>query len=233
MTIDTNGAALPGAIYDELRASILNQTDAPGSTVTESAVALRFGVARPTAKMAIERLVTEGLLRRETHRAARVPELSREDIADLYDNRAIIEAAALGRLATGGTIPAEALQAHRALQDSAIENAPFANQDIAFHRALVTGQPSSRLVRMHAILMGEIELCIGQVQANHLLTAREVAGQHQGILDAVTAGNAALAESLTREHIVGSRDRLLAHFDASHLDATAPVATPPVPPKER
>lgn len=223
MTIDTNGAALPEAIYAELRASILNQTDAPGSTVTESAVALRFGVARPTAKMAIERLVTAGLLRRETHRAARVPELSRDDIADLYDNRAIVEAAALGRLATGGTIPAEALEAHRALQSGALENAPFAAQDIAFHRALVTGQPSTRLVRMHAILMGEIELCIGQVQANQLLTTSEVAGQHQGILDAVTAGNAALAESLTREHIVGSRDRLLAHFDATH--AVTPINT--------
>jgi len=69
---------------------------------------------------------------------------------------------------------------------------------------------------MHALLMGEIELCIGQVQAHHLLTARGVASQHQGILDAVTAGDAAAAERLTREHIAGTRERLLAHFDSSH-----------------
>jgi DNA-binding GntR family transcriptional regulator len=216
MSIDST--VLPGAIYERLRASIVGQTDAPGSTMTESAVALRFGVARPTAKMAIERLVAEGLLRREAHHTARVPELSREDIADLYDNRAIIEAAALGTLARTGTIPAEALDAHHALQGSVLENAPFAAQDTAFHRALVTGQPSSRLARLHGLLMGEIELCIGQVQANHLLTAREVAGQHQGILDAVTAGDSALAERLTREHIAGSRDRLIAHYDATHRE---------------
>ncbi|MCU1509201.1 MAG: GntR family transcriptional regulator [Glaciihabitans sp.] len=204
---------LPDAIYEQLRSSILNQQDAPGSSITESAVTLRFGVARPTARTAIERLVTEGLLRREAHHTARVPELSRDDIVDLYDSRAIVEGAAIAALASGGTIPAEALSAHRELQAGG-ENAPFATQDIAFHRALVAGQPSARLSRMHALLMGEIELCIGQVQVNQLLTAGEIAGQHQGILDAVTAGNATLAEQLTRAHIHGSRDRLLGHFDA-------------------
>ena len=206
---------LPHAIYDELRADILSQVDAPGATFTESAVALRFGVSRPTAKMAIERLVGEGLLRRESHSAARIPVLSRDDIVDLFENRAIVEAAALARLATSGTIPAEALSAHRALQAGAETDAPYADLDIAFHRALVTGQSSARLIRMHALLMGEIELCIGQVQANQLRTAADVARQHQGILDAVTAGDAALAAWLTREHIAESRQRLLAHVDGS------------------
>lgn len=211
MSIEPSGV-LPETIYEQLRASIIAQTDAPGSTLTESAVALRFGVARPTAKTAIERLVAEGLLRREAHHAARIPELSRDDIVDLYDNRAVVESAAIGALARGGAIPAKALEAHRALQ-SALD-APFAAHDIAFHRALVAGQPSTRLARMHALLMGEIELCIGQVQAGRLLTAADVASQHQGILDAVTAGDAALAERRTREHIEGARDKLLARWDA-------------------
>jgi DNA-binding GntR family transcriptional regulator len=53
------------------------------------------------------------------------------------------------------------------------------------------------------------------VQANHLRTAADVASQHQGILDAVTAGDSALAERLTRQHIDQSRERLLAHVDRS------------------
>ncbi len=203
---------LPDTIHEELRGRILAQTDPPGSTLTESAIALRFGVSRPTAKVAIERLVGEGLLRRESHSAARIPELSRDDIVDLFENRAIVEGAALAKLAANGTIPAEALTAHRAIQAGAGRDAPFAALDIAFHRALVTGQSSSRLIRMHALLMGEIELCIGQVQANHLRTASDVADQHQGILEAVTAGDSALAERLTREHIVQSRERLLENF---------------------
>jgi DNA-binding GntR family transcriptional regulator len=205
----------PAAIYESLRAGILDQSETPGSTLTESAVALRFGVTRPTAKLAIERLVAEGLLRREAHQAARVPELSRDDIVDLYDTRAIVETAAVEALARGGRLPADALTAHRSLLARTGEES-FAHDDIAFHRALVRGAPSSRLPRMHALLMGEIELCIGQVQAHHLLTAAEVAAQHQGILDAVTAGDASRAAALTRDHIAGSRDRLLAHYDSTH-----------------
>jgi DNA-binding GntR family transcriptional regulator len=222
MTGPSVSTVLPSAIYAELRERILAQADAPGATFTESAVALRFGVARPTAKMAIERLVSEGLLRREMHHAARVPELTRADIVDLFDNRAIIEGAALARLATAGSIPREAVDAHRALEAGIPTDAPFASLDIAFHRALVTGQSSERLVRMHSLLMGEIELCLGQVQANHLRTAVDVAAEHQGILDAVNAGDAALAESLTRDHIVGSQQRRLEHFDATHPASIAP-----------
>jgi DNA-binding GntR family transcriptional regulator len=206
---------LPDAIYDELRSRILAQTDAPGTAFTESAIALRFGVARPTAKMAIERLVAEGLLRRESHSAARIPELSRDDIVDLFENRAIVEGAALAKLATAGTIPAEALAAHRALQAGADSDAPYAALDIAFHRALVTGQSSTRLIRMHSLLMGEIELCIGQV-AGRLRSASDVALQHQGILDSVTAGDSELAERLTREHIAESESRLLEHVDGEN-----------------
>jgi len=204
---------LPDAIYGDLRADILSQSVAPGATLTESAVALRFGVARPTAKMAIEKLVAEGLLHREKNQAARVPVLTREDVVDLMDARAVIEGAAVARLAQGGTIPADALAAHRRIGAQDGESPEIATLDIAFHRALVTGQGSVRMQRMHSLLMGEIELCIGQVLAGRLRTAADVTSDHQHILDAVTAGDAALAEELTRAHIAVTRARLLARFD--------------------
>jgi DNA-binding GntR family transcriptional regulator len=200
---------LPQTIYESLRSSIIAQDVAPGSAVTESIVAARFGVARQTAKVAIERLVAEGLLRRQTHKAARVPKLTSVEIADLYESRAVVESAAVARLEG---IPGAALSAHRALIEA---GADFAHQDIAFHRALVAGQSNSRLARMHALIMGEVELCIGQVQAAHLLSVDDVHKQHQGILDAILAGDSAGAAQLTREHIAVSRDRLLAHAKSS------------------
>ncbi|MBH0022589.1 GntR family transcriptional regulator [Salinibacterium sp. SWN248] len=210
-----NAAVLPETVAQKLRADIITQRDAPGSAITESAVALRFGVARPTARIAIDRLVADGILRREAHRAARVPELSYDDVLDLFDTRSIVETAAMVALAEAGAIPAEALAAHRAL--TATDD--FAHHDIQFHRALVAGQPSSRLTRLHELLMGEVELCIGQVQSAQLITAHEVAEQHQGVLDAITAGDVATAERLTRDHILGARDRLLTHLDTdTNLD---------------
>ncbi|MEO5534944.1 MAG: GntR family transcriptional regulator [Pseudolysinimonas sp.] len=204
------------ALYETLRERILDQTEAPGASVTEASVVLQFGVARPTAKLAIERLVADGLLRRERHHAARVPDLSRDDIVDLYDARALVEPEAMAALARGGRIPSAALEAHRALLDSTRTGRSIAREDAAFHRALVAAQPSPRLTRLHDLLMGEIELCIGQVQANHLLSSGLVAEQHQGILDAVTAGNADLARGRALGHIENARDALLTHYDATH-----------------
>ncbi len=207
--------SLPEAVYEALRERIVTVEEPPGAILTETAIAVRYGVARPTAKTALERLVSEGLLQRTAHKAAQVPELSGDDIRDLYSNRTLVEVEALRRLAGSTTIPAGALTVHRELLGYAEQDgaAPFARADIAFHRALVLGQDSPRLARMHALIMGEIELCIGQVQSHRLLGAKDVAAQHQGILDAVASGDVERAAELTREHIEGARDKLLQHLE--------------------
>lgn len=209
-------AVLPGTIADALRADVVEVRLAPGETVTEAAVAVRFGVARSTARIAIEKLVSEGLLRREVHHAARVAELSRDDIVDLYATRAVVEGAAMRWLAEQGAVPAEALAAHRGIREAARTGGAFAAQDIAFHRALVAGQRSPRLARVHDQLMGEVELGIGQVQAHGLMSATTIAEQHEYMLAAVVAGDGERAERLAREHVTAARDALLAHYDATH-----------------
>lgn len=213
MSIDLKTTSLPEAVYGALRESILSSADAPGAVLTEATVSTRYGVARPTAKAAIERLVSEGLLRRSVHKTAQVPLLSTEDILDLYASRVVIEEAVLRKLAETSTIPPEAAAAHRELTEAARrgDDSPYARPDITFHRALVVGHGSPRLTRMHELIMGEIELCIGQVESQHLLTAPDVATQHQGILDAVAAGDADLAGQRIRDHIHTARDRLLGH----------------------
>jgi DNA-binding GntR family transcriptional regulator len=215
--------SLPDAVYEALRESIVTLETGPGSLVTETAIAMRYTVARPTAKAALERLVADGLLRREAHRAARVPELSRADIEDIYANRTLIEVEALRALATEAVIPEPALSAHRDLIAHAQldDRAALVQDDIAFHRALVLGQGSPRLARMHQLIMGEVELCIGQVQSHHLMTPNDIAEQHQAILDAVSAGDRTLAGELTLRHIGNARDRLLRKYDSDHTPKEA------------
>lgn len=208
--------SLPEAVYVALRESIVTMVDRPGALLTESTVAGRYGVARPTAKAALQRLVSEGLLSRRAHHAAQVPELSRADIQDLYSNRVILEEVALRNLAADAVVPVAALAVHRELLGHVRtdDRAALARTDLDFHRQLVLAQHSPRLARMHGLLMGEIELCIGQVQSHQLLRPADVAHQHQGILDAVAAADAPLAARLTRAHIEGARDRLLQKYDS-------------------
>jgi DNA-binding GntR family transcriptional regulator len=214
--------SVPQAVYDALRESIVTSAEPTGALLTETAIAVRYGVARPTAKAALERLVSEGLLSRRPHHAAHVTELSRADIEDLYSNRVILEEVALVNLASDGVVPIAALSVHRELLEFARTNnrAALARTDVDFHRALVLAQHSPRLAKMHGLLMGEIELCIGQVQSHQLIRPDEIAEQHQGILDAVAAGDGALARRLTREHIVNARDRLLRKYDDDHSEVS-------------
>lgn len=210
--------SLPQAVYGALRRSIITTGEAPGSLLTETAIAERYGVARPTAKAAIERLVSEGLLTRRAHHAAQVPQLSRDDIQDLYANRAILEEAALRNLAFDSSPLTAALNIHGLLLEHTRvgDRAAIARVDVDFHRALVLAQHSPRLTKMHALLMGEIELCIGQVQSHQLMQPTDVIEQHHGILDAVASGDITLSGRLVREHIFNARDSLLLRYDQDH-----------------
>ena len=212
--VGVRASGITGSIVEALRSDILALVLQPGDSVTEAAVTARYGVARPTARQAIERLVAEGVLTREANKAARIPVLDRGDIVDLYDSRSVVERAALRRLAEIGSAPPAAVAANRAL--AATPTGPFAADDIAFHRALVGAQPNARLAAMHGALMGEIELCIGQIDAHSLMSRGEIAAQHSGILDAVVASDPDLAERLIAEHVAYARDRLLDHYDRTH-----------------
>jgi DNA-binding GntR family transcriptional regulator len=205
----------PDAVVAALREAILSRGLAPDAAVTEAYVSSTHAVARPTARIAIDRLVTEGLLVREPHHAARVRRLGRDDIDDLFTSRAAIEAAAVELLAATSTVPADAVEANRALLDQPAD-APYAARDIAFHRSLVNGTTSTRLPRLHDLLMGEIELGIAQVDAHRLRSADEVAAEHRSILDAIAAGDVERAGRLARAHVLASRDGLVAHYDSTH-----------------
>lgn len=205
----------PDAVVASLRDAILARDLAPGAAVTEAHVSTTYAVARPTARIAIDRLVADGLLVREPHHAARVRRLGRDDIDDLFVSRAAIEAAAVELLAAASSVPADADEANRGLLDLPAD-APYAARDFAFHRALVHGTSSTRLPRLHDLLMGEIELGIAQVEAHRLRSADEVAADHQSILDAIAAGDVERAGRLARSHVLSSRDRLVAHYDSTH-----------------
>ncbi len=218
----TRQKALPlsEAVYDALRESIVTLGDQPGAVLTENGIATRYGVARPTAKAALERLVREGLLWRSAHRAAQVPKLSRADVEDLYATRLLVEEAAVTSLAGRGLVPPSALRAQEEIQkfSSSGEDAPFANPDLAFHKALVEGHGSPRLARMHQLIMGEIQLCMGQLQSHQLLRAQEIVSQHRMLLDAIQERDPELASFMIRRHITNARDRLLTRFTENRTE---------------
>jgi DNA-binding GntR family transcriptional regulator len=175
-------------------------------------VATEYEVSRPTAKAAITYLVQEGLLRREAHRSARVPTLSRDDVEDLFLVRMPLELEVV-RLIVGQPIPLGAEQAVRDL--AAVEpedgHSRFVEADLRFHRVLVLAVDSPRLTRLYQVLSGEIHLSM--VQSRYALGRDRIVSEHGAVLHALRDGDGPLAESLMRAHLEGARDALADQFD--------------------
>lgn len=182
-----------------------------GSSVTEKDIAELFDVARPTAKAAIERLVQTGILRRSANKTARVPQLSEDDVDDLYSSRIFFEGRVVVGLALAGTVPQEVDEAlsamQRALEADSLTDAVEA--DVAFHRALVSGLQSSRLTRMLDTILGEAHLCIAQERAAGRAARETSDREHRAILRAIEAKDVEAAHSLLVEHLATAAQRLL------------------------
>lgn len=210
------------AIAEDLRARLFDGSLEPGTLVTEALVAETYDVARPTGKAAIEKLVGEGLLDRDAHKSARVRALGARDVRDIYRTRAMLEASVLRRLAAARTVCPEAHAANQeisALRDaSALE---VVDPDMRFHLALIDALDSERTSRMYRGLVGEVRMCMAQVQGRSLLPTSLIHAEHARLLELVTAGDGEGAAELLHEHLARARERLVAKLGG----APGPEAT--------
>lgn len=192
-----------------VRERILDGSLPPDAPVTEAWVSEAFGIARPSAKAAIEQLVSSGLLVRTAHRSARVAAIDGEMVRDIYRTRARLESSALRELADSRCVPAEAVAANEEIAGMPPGPDPATVEpDMRFHTALIDAIASERTARMYRTLVDEVRLCMTQVQGRRLLDAHTIASQHAAILDAVRAGDAELAARRLQQHLDSAAQRL-------------------------
>lgn len=203
------------AVTAQLRGRILSGAIRSGSPITEAAVSQSFGVARPSAKAAIEQLVASGLLVRTAHRSARIVDIDSVTVRDVYRTRSRLESAALRELAAAKNVPAAALAANAEIM--AMPGGPDAATvapDLRFHTALIDALESERTGRMYRSVLDEVRLCMAQVQGRRLLDAADIAAQHADILDAVASGDGERAAALLEAHLSSAEERLVEALDA-------------------
>ena len=209
-------------VYAGIRRNIIEGRFPPGMRLVEQRLAEEFDVSRTPVREALTRLEAEGLVVVERNRGAQVRALSEEEISDLYDVRARLEAyaaelaaeradvsdhAALGdaassfdlavREATGGTH----LAAVRRLDEA----------NGAFHARLLT---SSRHTRIRQLVGRAVDVPL-VFQALRRFDGDDLARSslfHHLILDAVVAHEPVRAGRLMAEHVLQARDTLLGHL---------------------
>lgn len=192
------------ALADALRERILSGDLPGGSAVTETQLAVEYGVARPTAKSAIERTAAAGLLKRGPHKRATVPVLGVAEVRDLYFARGCVEAEGMRRLALERRVPPAAVEAIAALDAAwraAGSLADLVEPDVRFHRELINALGSQRMTHMHGLLMTEMRLCMAQVQARGLLSPPDIVAEHQEIIRCIEDGNPESAAAAGVAHL--------------------------------
>lgn len=210
MALRVQALSIVDAIADDIRGNLFSGELRSDTQLTEAEVATTYGVARPTAKAAIEKLVAEGLLLRGTHKTARVPAMGLDEVRDLYFSRLCIESEVVRRLATQGTVPDIVAKANNEVvrldSGSGME---MAEPVMRFHLGLVEALGSPRLSRLFGTLMGEMRLCMAQMSYRRLLDAPAIAEEHERILEEIASGDPDRAVAALADHLQRAENRLV------------------------
>ena len=86
---------LSSGLYSELQKDILSGAIPDGSKLTEQAVCKRYSVSRTPVREAFRQLEADGLIEIIPNRGAFATGLSKRDISDLFDLRAVFEVQAV------------------------------------------------------------------------------------------------------------------------------------------
>lgn len=190
-------------VTDRLRASIVNGSLEPGSQLSESDLAQRFGVSRGPVREALQRLVQEGLLLSEPHRGVFIPVLTDDDVLDIYLAREALESAAVRTIVANNHAAAAARTLdHHVRQMEEAEAAgdweAVGNFDLEFHVALVEASGSQRLRRMFSTVISETRLCLGVLTAADARS--DLVWEHRQVCDLMQEGEIERAQAVLKKH---------------------------------
>ena len=219
-------------LSDRLAARLGGQIDAgtlrPGDRLpTEQRLALAHGVSRTVVREAVHQLKSRGLLRSRQGSGVFVTAVppgealtldlaligSIDDVLRVREVRRALEAETAALAATRAS-RAQVLALRRALgaiDRSAADGRDGVNEDLAFHRALAEAAGNPHFGRLLEFLEQYTQESMRVTRRNDATRAdfvEAVRHEHSAIVDAIAAGNAALARRRAVQHMRGGDRRL-------------------------
>lgn len=212
---DDNVATAAMRAYGDLRAAILGGTFPEGSHLSETRLAETLGCSRTPVREALRRLSAEGLVEVLANRGARVVAWPAAELEDVFRIRALLEGhgAFLAARAMDADAIAVLLTTADRMEELASDASPTARDelarlDVTFHRAVVAGGNSKRLVQAHArVVLVPLHQRVMRLYDEPQLQQRMA--HHRELASAISAGDPEWAESVMRAHILSALSILL------------------------
>lgn len=212
---------------DSLRSEILMGRLPPGERLKANEVRVRLGVSVGVAREALMRLAEQDLVRSEDNRGFSVRPIRADELVQLTSARVLIEGEAL-RLAVEradmrwqGHVLALQHQLSRTPEHFETGHGvslDWTERHLAFHAALIAGSGNTVLTGI-----GERLQRAAQVYPSWAVSAskaRHTASEHQGIVDAVLAGDASTAVTRYCDHIQLTTQHLLQALESGEIQET-------------
>ncbi|HWZ70247.1 MAG TPA: GntR family transcriptional regulator [Casimicrobiaceae bacterium] len=197
-------------LREAIEESIATGAFAPGMHLDETELAQRFGVSRTPLREALIQLSSMGIVVLRPRRGAVVAEVTPQRLLEMFEVMAELEAMC-GRLAARRMSAADhalLMSAHKACEAACITEDPDAyyHENEQFHYSIYAGSHSGFLIEqttaMHRRLRPYRRL---QLRVRNRMSTSF--SEHNGIVEALIAGDAETASERLRQHILVQGER--------------------------
>ena len=213
-------------VHDAIVSEIASGKLKPGERVIQEQIAQELGVSRQPVQQALLLLRKQGVLRDAPGRGLIVASLDVDQVANMYDIRAVMEGLAFRKAAERNAErarkqgPALIQSGRKAVAAGSV--AAMIGADLRFHDFIYSLSENPLIAPAMDAQWTYTQRVMGEVLMRDE-RPRDIWDQHEALLDAVMAGDGATAEALARQHITQAAaamiDRLRSEAEAAAEDA--------------
>lgn len=213
-------------VHDAIVSEIASGKLKPGERVIQEQLAQELGVSRQPVQQALLLLRKQGVLRDAPGRGLIVASLDVDQVANMYDIRAVMEGLAFRKAAERNAErarkqgPALIQSGRKAVAAGSV--AAMIGADLKFHDFIYSLSENPLIAPAMDAQWTYTQRVMGEVLMRDE-RPRDIWDQHEALLDAVMAGDGATAEALARQHITQAAaamiDRLRSEAEAAAEDA--------------
>ncbi len=200
--------------YESIKKAILSFQLIPGETLVESELGRQLGISKTPVRDAFSRLEKEGLVVKYPYKGTAVSELNQQDLREIFELRAALEGfaarqAAMQCSAADLSALRDILGRHqKAAARQNLSEAERCNRE--FHKRILDCAGNLRLAGILANL--EDHLHRYRTLANYQIgRIQKSVSEHELVLGALAARDAAGAERAMRQHMLSVLDDLSAN----------------------
>ncbi len=206
--------------YEQVIAQIRSHQLRPGDRLTETDLAQRLNISRTPVREALRQLEADGLVTHVPRVGATVRKLDYSEIMELYDMRTVLEATAAQMAARAASdIEISELEAINGDLATAVGDGPRAYElNRMFHDTLARAAKNRFLLKSMEALQKAL-LILGTSTLSDAARVKKAIEEHEAVLVALRARDAAAAEAAMRQHLVAAHRARLRQFRALPLSA--------------